>query len=88
MSAEQLTPDGVEGADGRTFEFRLTQPIPPYLIALAVGDIAFRAISPRTGVYAEPSIVDASAFEFADLEKMVAAAETLLGSYRWGATTC
>ena len=55
MSAEQLTPDGVEVAEGRRFEFRLTQAIPPYLIALAVGDIAFRAEGPRTGVFTEPA---------------------------------
>jgi aminopeptidase N len=84
MSAEQLTPDGVDGPGGRTFEFRLTQPVPPYLIALAVGDIAFRSLGPRTGVYTEPSVLDAAAFEFADLEKMVSAAETLIGPYRWG----
>jgi len=84
MSAEQLTPDGVEAGDGRTFEFRLTQPIPPYLIALAVGDLEFRSVGPRTGVYAEPSVVDAAAREFADLESMVTAAEMLLGPYLWG----
>ena len=84
MSAEQVTPEGVDGADGRVFEFRLTQPVPPYLIALAVGDIAFRAIGPRTGIYTEPSMLDAAAYEFADLEKMVVAAEALLGPYRWG----
>ncbi len=54
MSAEQLTPDGEPSGAARAFRFRLTQPIPPYLIALAVGDIAFRSIGPRTGVYAEP----------------------------------
>jgi len=84
MSAEQLTPDGVEGPGGRTFEFRLTQPVPPYLIAIAVGDIAFRSLGPRTGVYTEPSMLDAAAHEFADLEKMVTVAEDLLGPYRWG----
>ena len=84
MSAEQLTPDGVDGQGGRTFEFRLSQPVPPYLIALAVGDIAFRSLGPRTGVYTEPAMLDAAAYEFADLEKMVTAAETLLGPYRWG----
>jgi leukotriene-A4 hydrolase len=84
MSAEQLTPDGVEGPGGRTFEFKLTQPVPPYLIALAVGDIAFRSLGPRTGVYTEPSVLDSAAFEFADLEKMVSSAETLIGPYRWG----
>src|SRR5688500_1997455 len=84
MSAEQLTPDGVDGQGGRTFEFKLSQPVPPYLIALAVGDIAFRPLGPRTGVYTEPSMLDAAAYEFADLEKMVSAAESLLGAYRWG----
>ncbi len=84
MSAEHLTPDGVEGPNGTTFEFRLAQPVPPYLIALGVGDIGFRPVSNRTGVYAEPPVVEAAADEFADLEKMVAAAEALLGPYRWG----
>jgi leukotriene-A4 hydrolase len=84
MSAEQLTPDGVDGQGGRTFEFRLTQPVPPYLIALAVGDLAFRPLGPRTGVYTEPAMLDAAAYELVDLEKMVSAAENLLGPYRWG----
>src|SRR5688572_21947125 len=84
MSAEHVTPDGVDAPDGRAFEFKLTQPVPPYLIALAVGDITFRSIGPRTGVYAEPATIDAAAKEFVDLEKMVTAAESLLGPYRWG----
>ena len=84
MSAEQLTPDGVDVPEGRRFEFRLTQPVPPYLIALGVGDIAFRAEGPRTGVFTEPPVLDAAANEFVDLERMVTAAESLLGPYRWG----
>src|SRR5262245_24754751 len=84
MSAEQLTPDGVESADGRTFEFRLTQPVPPYLIAIGVGNLAYRQVGPRTGVYTEPAMLDAAASELVDLEKMVTAAESLLGPYRWG----
>jgi leukotriene-A4 hydrolase len=84
MSAEQLTPQGIESTAGRTFEFRLTQPVPPYLIAIGAGDIAFRQVGPRTGVYTEPSMLDAAANELVDLEKMVAAAEALLGPYRWG----
>ena len=84
MSAEQLTPEGVETAGGRTFEFRLTHPVPPYLIAIAVGDLAFRQVGPRTGVYTEPKMLDAAANELVDLEKMVSAAESLLGPYRWG----
>jgi leukotriene-A4 hydrolase len=84
MSAEALTPDGrpLEGA--RAFEFKLEQPVPPYLIAIAIGDIAFKAVGPRSGVYAEPSVIDRAASEFADLEKMIEAAEALGGPYRWG----
>jgi leukotriene-A4 hydrolase len=63
--------------------FSMKQAIPPYLIALAVGDLAFAPLGPRTGVYAEPGIVAAAAAEFADLEKMVTAVEALYGPYRW-----
>ncbi len=84
MSAEALTPDGVAVAGGRAFEFRLEQPVPPYLIAIAIGDISFKPVGPRSGVYAEPSVVERAAFEFADLEKMIEAAEALGGPYRWG----
>jgi aminopeptidase N len=84
MSAEHLTPDGVAAGDERAFEFKLTHPVPPYLIALAIGDLASRAIGPRTAVFSEPSVQDRAAFEFADLEKMVQTAEPLLGPYRWG----
>ena len=84
MSAEQLTPKGTETATGRAFEFRLTHPVPPYLIAIGVGDLAYRQVGPRTGVYTEPAMLDAAANELIDLEKMVTAAESLLGPYRWG----
>ncbi len=69
-------------ADG-VYHFRMPQPIPPYLFALAVGNLEFRPISERSGVYAEPSVVDKAAWEFADTEKMIQAAEKLYGPYRW-----
>jgi aminopeptidase N len=84
MSAEMLTPNGEPVKGGRAFRFRMDKPVAPYLIALAVGDIASRPISTRTAVYAEPAMLDKVAWEFADLEKMVATAETLYGPYRWG----
>jgi leukotriene-A4 hydrolase len=84
MSAEHLTPEGVAAGEDRAFEFRLTTPVPPYLIALAVGDLRSRDIGPRTAVFSEPSVQDRAAYEFADLEKMVQTAEPLLGPYRWG----
>jgi leukotriene-A4 hydrolase len=69
-------------ADGR-YQFRMTQPIPAYLMALAVGRLDFAPLSQRTGTYAEPATLGQATYEFADLEKMVAAAEQLYGAYRW-----
>ncbi|MFZ2031009.1 MAG: M1 family metallopeptidase [Vitreimonas sp.] len=85
MSAEMLTPDG-EAADAgmRAYRFRMVHPVPTYLMAIAVGDLAFRSTGPRTGVWSEPSVVDAAAREFSDMERMVRVAETLYGPYRWG----
>ena len=66
------------------WHFTQTHAIPSYLMALAVGDFAFKAIGPRSGVYAEPSVVDAAANEFVEVEAMITAAEKLYGGYRWG----
>ncbi len=66
------------------FRFEMRQPIPSYLIALAVGDLAFRPMGTRTGVYAEPSVVESATAEFDDTEAMMTATERLYGPYRWG----
>lgn len=66
------------------YTFSMRQPIPSYLIALAVGDLRFRSLGPRTGVYAEPQVIDRAAKELSDTEKMVVATEQLYGPYRWG----
>lgn len=85
MSGLRLTPKGERAGPGRrAFRFRMDKPVAPYLIALAAGDLAFRPLGPRTGVYAEPATVGAAAAELVDTEKMVAAAERLYGPYRWG----
>jgi leukotriene-A4 hydrolase len=68
----------------RAFRFRMDKPVAPYLIAIAAGDIAFRELGPRSGVWTEPSMLDAAAAELADTEKMIDAAEALYGPYRWG----
>jgi leukotriene-A4 hydrolase len=85
MSGERLTPEGekAEGG-GRAFRFRMDKPVAPYLIALAAGDIAFKPLGKRTGVYAEPATIERAAAELVDTEKMVEAAEGLYGPYRWG----
>ncbi len=65
------------------YSFEMNQPIPPYLIALAVGNLEFKAIDYRTGVYAEPSMVEECANELIDMGKMVDVAEQLYGKYDW-----
>jgi leukotriene A-4 hydrolase/aminopeptidase len=65
------------------YHFEMKQPISSYLLALAVGDLEFKSISDRSGVYAEKSLVDTAAWEFADLEKMITGAEELYGPYQW-----
>jgi len=79
MSAE----NGTTATTNGVFEFSMRQPIPSYLLALAVGDLEFRELGPRSGVYAEPSVIDAAAWEFADTEEMMATAERLYGPYPW-----
>ncbi len=65
------------------YEFNMPQPIPSYLIALAIGDLQFKAMGERTGVYAEPSVLDSAAAEFEDTESMLIATENKYGPYSW-----
>ncbi|WP_313914696.1 M1 family metallopeptidase [Tahibacter sp.] len=81
MSANN-NPDATVGSG--EFHFEMDKPIPSYLLAIAVGDIAVKTTGPRTAVYAEPSMVDKAAKEFEDTEKMIVATEKLYGDYRWG----
>jgi len=70
------------GAGG--WRFTMPQKIPSYLLAIAVGNLEFRPLGKRTGVYAEPERIVAAAKELTDTEQMVDAAEALYGPYRWG----
>lgn len=79
MSAENPQEKNSAGV----YTFRMQQPIPSYLMALAVGGLVFRPLGPQTGIYAEPATIDAAAYEFAEMGKMLAAAEKLYGKYRW-----
>ncbi|OBX26864.1 aminopeptidase N [Gelidibacter algens] len=79
MSAENPKEKNESGL----YHFQMEQAIPAYLIALAVGDFEYKAISERTGVYAEKSMLNKVQEEFSDMEKMVSAAEDLYGPYAW-----
>ncbi len=92
FTAKITTPAGLKavmGADNDAadrdgdYHFTMRQPVPSYLLALAIGDLAFKPLGPRTGVYAEPSMLDAAAAEFAATEDMVKAIEQRFGPYAW-----
>ncbi len=79
MSAEnpmEVSEDGI-------YRFQMAQPVPAYLLALAVGDLKFQSLGTRSGVYAEPSVIEKATSEFEDLESMISAAEELYGPYQW-----
>ena len=79
MSADN---DPAAARDG-DYRFSMPQPIPSYLLAIAAGDLVFKPVSARSGVWAEPSMVDRAVAEFEDTEKMIATTEELYGPYRW-----
>jgi aminopeptidase N len=80
MAAEQVQASKGSGK----FSFKMPQPIPSYLFAIAVANLEFRELGPRTGIYAEPETIEAAAWEFAETEKTMVEAEKLLGPYLWG----
>ena len=80
MSADN-DPNAARDGD---YSFKMPQKIPSYLLAIAAGDLVFKPISARSGVWAEPAMVDKAAHEFEDTEKMIETAEQIYGPYRWG----
>lgn len=80
MSAENPQEKSADGV----YHFKMDQPIPAYLMSLAVGDLEFAAIGPRTGIYAEAAMLESAHWEFAEMEQMLEIAEELYGPYRWG----
>ncbi|HNS11490.1 MAG TPA: M1 family metallopeptidase [Bacteroidia bacterium] len=79
MSAKNPQTKNEEGK----YSFKMDQPIPAYLLAMAVGDFDFKALDKRTGVYAEQVTLAKAVNEFADLPKMLEVAEKLYGPYAW-----
>ncbi|KAK7041806.1 Leucyl aminopeptidase yscIV [Paramarasmius palmivorus] len=99
MSAIRTSPpsdgpahDGkVVGKDAVTYSYKQPIPIPSYLIAIASGNVVYRAF-PRledkewtSGVWAEPELIDAAYWEFSeDTARFLAAEEKISGPYRFG----
>jgi leukotriene-A4 hydrolase len=70
-------------AETEPSRWHMPQPIPPYLLAFAVGELEGRDVGPRSRVWAEPSLVEAAAWEFAGVDDMLTTAERLFGPYDW-----
>jgi aminopeptidase N len=70
MSADLVRSDLARGE----FTFAMELPVPSYLVALAVGHVEFADIGPRTGVWAEPSVLAQAKSEFADMDSMLVVA--------------
>jgi len=84
MAAAVVGERTIVQAPARAVEhFAMTQPIPPYLFAFAVGELASKDLSPRSRVWTEPSALDAAAWEFEQVEEHLHAAEALFGPYDW-----
>ncbi|MFL6245756.1 MAG: M1 family aminopeptidase [Thermoanaerobaculia bacterium] len=78
MSAEG-NPTAVN--DTGVYTFHMPHPLPSYLIAFAVGRLAFHAFDDRTGVYAEPELLDEAVWELASLPEMLDVAEDIAGPF-------
>ncbi|GAA96251.1 uncharacterized protein L969DRAFT_100748 [Mixia osmundae IAM 14324] len=72
---------------GKEITYSFDQPtrVPSYLIAIASGDLAFKKTGNRTGVWADPTELQAAAWEFEeDIETFLETAESLTSStYQW-----
>jgi len=70
--------------DTHTFSFEQPVPIPAYLLALAVGDLASKDLSPRCRIWCEPCTLKAAADEFHQTELFLKTAEDITSMpYAW-----
>ena len=84
MLALMSAKNPIEKNPSGNYQFEMELPVPSYLIALAVGDIEYKAIDARSGVYTEPVLLEKAANELSDIPQMMQAAESICGPYRWG----
>ncbi|KAJ7116299.1 hypothetical protein C8R44DRAFT_832437 [Mycena epipterygia] len=79
------------GKDSVTYKYTQPVPIPSYLIAIASGNVRYKPFPQfedkqwRTGVWAEPELIDAAYWEFsADTARFLAAEEKIVVPYKFG----
>ncbi len=83
MGAAPGEASAADQAGLRSFNFEMPQAIPPYLFAFAVGNIVAKDLAPRSRVYTEPETLEKAAYEFAEVDRMLTAAEEVFGPYLW-----
>ncbi|KAI0685548.1 hypothetical protein BC835DRAFT_1289940 [Cytidiella melzeri] len=99
MSAVRVSPPAggpphggkVVGKDVLVYTYNQPVPIPSYLIAIAAGNVVYKAFPTvkgkawTSGVWAEPEVIDAAYWEFSeDTGRFLALAETVVPPYRFG----
>lgn len=67
-----------EGESTRTYVFSQDNRIPPYLIAMAAGDLEYKSLGPRVGIIAEPSQMKQVEYQMRDMQKYVDMTEQYL----------
>lgn len=76
--------DDSKPSKAATYHFKQPVGIPSYLIAIVGGDLEFRKLGERTGIWAEPPNADAVQWEFeADAERFLEHAEKVISPYSW-----
>lgn len=88
MSAKETDP--TKNTDGTTtYHFRNDIQMASYLLALAVGNLAYKPTGKRTGIISEPGAdaLDRYAKELEDLETFLDTTEAWLTPYIWGTYT-
>lgn len=81
LALMSATDNATAANDTGVYTFRMNYRIPIYLVALAVGRLEFRPLGERTGVYAEPELIEDAAWELQYLQEMLEVAEEIAGEF-------
>lgn len=65
------------------YSFHMGSSVPAYLIALAAGRLEFRPFDARSGLYAEPELIDNASTILRYVPDIMTAGEALCGPYPW-----
>ncbi|PNF40549.1 Leukotriene A-4 hydrolase [Cryptotermes secundus] len=84
MSARRVGIPTIMPGGLKLHKFEQPVPIPVYLVSIVVGHLESLKIGPRSHVWSEKQYVEKAAYEFAETEQMLLAAESICGEYVWG----